>query len=150
MSAGSARAPTQLAKPSHFHEEASKFLALGIGAFRRLAIIYAMNTSSLELLERTQLPPAQARAILQVMELELASRDGELATLTDLRGGLHGLELKHEALRTEIQALRGDFRTEIQSVRAELIREIKGTVRWNFAFWVAQLAAIAGILRLVK
>jgi len=84
------------------------------------------------------------------MELELASRDGELATLTDLRGGLHGLELKHEALRTEIQALRGDFRTEIQSVRAELIREIKGTVRWNFAFWVAQLAAIAGILRLVK
>ena len=175
-----------------------------------------MKTSSLELLEKTQLPPAQARAILQVMEGELTSREESLATRADLRDGLHGLELKSEALRTEMQALRGDtrtemqtqggglrtemqildgelrtemealrgelrtemktlggelrtemktlggelrtemktlsgeLRTEMQTQRAELIREIKGTVRWNFAFWVAQLAALVGVIKLMK
>jgi hypothetical protein len=98
-----------------------------------------MKTASLEVLERTQLSPAQARAILQVMESELATHDGSLvskadllATKAELLGELHGLELK------------------IEAQRADLISEIKGTVRWNFAFWVAQLAAIAAILKLVR
>ena len=98
-----------------------------------------MKTSSLEVLERTLLPPAQARAILQVMESELAAHESSLATKADLLatradllGGLHRLELKLEAQR------------------ADLIGEIKGTVRWNFAFWVAQLAAIAAFLKLLK
>ncbi len=106
---------------------------------RSLAIMRTMKTSSLEVLERTQLPPAQARAILQVMESELAAHDSSLATKADLLAleakflsGFHRLELK------------------IETQRAELIAEIKGTVRWNFAFWIAQLAAIAGILRLLK
>jgi hypothetical protein len=98
-----------------------------------------MKTSSLELLERTQLPPAQARAILQVMELEFAARDTALATRTDLRDlesrlgdRIHGVELKLEALRGELKS------------------DIQATVRWNFAFWVVQLAAIAGILKFLK
>ncbi len=66
------------------------------------------------------------------MESELAAHDSALASKGDLLGGLHGLELKLEAQRTD------------------LIGEIKGTIRWNFAFWVAQLAAIAGILKLLK
>ena len=91
-----------------------------------------MRTASLELLEKTQLPPAQARAILQVMELELANRDGALATKSDLREAVH------------------DLRAEVQTIRAELIGEIKGTVRWNFAFWVTQLAAMAAILKALE
>ena len=98
-----------------------------------------MKTTSLEILERTQLSPEQARAILQVMESELAAHDGAvaskgdlLAAKADLLSGLHGLELKLEAQRSD------------------LIGEIKGAIRWNFAFWVAQLAAIAGILKLLK
>jgi len=110
-----------------------------------------MKASSLELLEKTQLPPAQARAIFQVMELELASRDDALAGKIDhlaskvnlLVDGFHAMELK-------LEALRGETRAEFQALRAEMMREIKGTLRWNFAFWVAQLAAIAGILKLLK
>ncbi|MGD1031462.1 MAG: hypothetical protein ABSA05_10000 [Opitutaceae bacterium] len=98
-----------------------------------------MKTSSLDLLEKSQLPPAQARAILQVMESELSLHDTALATKSDL----HALELK-------VEALRGEVRADLQSLRAELIGEIKGTIRWNFAFWIAQLAAIAGILKLLK
>jgi len=66
------------------------------------------------------------------MESELAAHDSSLASKADLLDGLHGLELKLEAQR------------------ADLIGEIKGAVRWNFAFWVAQLAAIAGLLKLLK
>jgi hypothetical protein len=91
-----------------------------------------MKTSSLKALENAELPPAQARAILQVMESELADHESSLASKADLLGGLHRLELK------------------IEAQRAELIAEIKGTVRWNFAFWVTQLAAMAAILRLLK
>jgi hypothetical protein len=104
-----------------------------------LATMGSMRTASLELLEKTQLPPAQARAILQVMELELANRDSALATKSDLREAIHDL-------RAEMQTIR----TEVQAVRAELIGEIKGTVRWNFAFWVTQLAAMAAILKALK
>jgi hypothetical protein len=77
------------------------------------------------------------------MESEFTVREGALASKADLRDGLHGLELK-------LETLRGDMRTEIQVLRGDLIREITGTVRWNFAFWVAQLAAIAGILKRLK
>lgn len=48
------------------------------GRFRRMsqsvAIIGEMKTSSLDILEKAQLQPAQAKAILQVMEMELAER----------------------------------------------------------------------------
>jgi hypothetical protein len=98
-----------------------------------------MKASSLEILERSQLPPSQARAIFQVMEAELSAREHTLATRADLDQGLHGLELKVEAVRTEMQSL-----------RAELKSDIRDTVRWNFAFWVAQLAAMAAILKLIK
>ena len=98
-----------------------------------------MKTPSLEVLEKTLLPPEQARAILQVMESELASHDDLLATKVDLLDGLHRLELNIHQLELKIEAQ-----------RADLISEIKGTVRWNFAFWVAQLAAIAAILKLLK
>ena len=109
-----------------------------------------MKASSLEILEKSQLPPSQARAIFQVMEAELSAREHTLATRADLDRGLHGLELKVEAVRIEMQTLRGEFSTEMQSIRAELKSDIRDTVRWNFAFWVAQLAAMAAILKLVR
>ena len=87
-----------------------------------------MNPASLELLEK-QLPPAQARAILMAMDVELASRDAALATKRDLQEGLR--EVEHR-LELKIETLRGDL------------------IRWSFAFWVAQLAAVAGLLKLVR
>ena len=77
------------------------------------------------------------------MEAELTTREHTLATRVDLDRGLHELELK-------IEAFRGEFRAEMQSIRAELKSDIRDTVRWNFAFWVAQLAAMAAILKLVR
>ena len=42
-----------------------------------------MKTANLDLLEKSGLPPAQARAILQVMEWELAAHDTVLSTKPD-------------------------------------------------------------------
>ena len=84
-----------------------------------------MKTASLDILEKSQLPLGQARAILEVMESELLMRDTSLATKSDL----HELELKMEI---KLEAMSGRL------------------LRWNFAFWIAQLGAIAGILKLLK
>jgi len=59
------------------------------------------------------------------MESEIAARESTLASKDDVRDAVHRLELKLEGFRTEV-------------------------IRWNFAFWVAQLAAIAAMLKLVR
>lgn len=95
-----------------------------------------MKASSLELLTKAQLPAAQAQAILQAMDEEFDSRDSALATKADLG------EAKAE-LRQEIAATRAELREAIMAAKTE-------TIRWNFAFWIAQLGAIAGLLKLMK
>jgi hypothetical protein len=66
------------------------------------------------------------------MESEFAVHESVLATKADLREAVQSL------------------RAEMQAQRADLIGEIRGTVRWNFAFWVTQLAAMAAILKALK
>ncbi|MGD1032269.1 MAG: hypothetical protein ABSA05_14135 [Opitutaceae bacterium] len=54
-----------------------------------------MRTRSLEILEKSQLPTAQAHAILKVMEMEIAAGHDALATKLDV------LELKSELNKVE-------------------------------------------------
>ncbi len=140
-----------------------------------------MKTAELDLLEKSHLSPAQARAILQVVESELTNPGGGLATKADILGltdrfatkaDFEGLEHKF-ATKADFQSLEQKFatkadlqvlgdkmhglelkfeglRTEIQKLRADMIGEIKSTVRWNFAFWATQLAVLVGILKLLK
>ena len=91
-----------------------------------------MKTASLNILEKSQLPANQARAILEVMESELNFRDTLLATKADL----HEFDLKQEIKFAALS-------TDIERMGSRLIR-------WNFAFWIVQLGAIAGILKLLK
>jgi len=120
---------------------------------RDLLLCAQVKTSSLDLLEESKLPPAQARAILTVMESELALHDGSLATKSDL----FAVKSDLLAVKSDLFAAKAELREEIhrldvkiEAFRADLIGEIRGTIRWNFAFWIAQLAAIAGILKLLK
>jgi len=71
----------------------------------------SMQAASLEVLEKANLPPLQARAIVQAIEIEIAGARDTLATkhdvvqlrqeMSDMR---HGLEIKLEGVRTEIHA----------------------------------------------
>lgn len=72
-----------------------------------------MQTSSLDILENSRLLPQQAKAILQVMEQELAVYHKELATradIADLKSGLNALEarLAHR-FNGQLVALTGIF-----------------------------------------
>jgi hypothetical protein len=70
------------------------------------------------------------------MEAEFTERESPLATKQDL------LDIKTE-LTGEIRGV--ERRLEL-NMRDSEIR----ILRWNFLFWVTQLAAIAGILKLVR
>lgn len=61
-----------------------------------------VHTSSLEILEKTKLSPDQARAILKVMEAEMASHQEGLATRMGLQEAVHVLELKIKAVRSDL------------------------------------------------
>jgi hypothetical protein len=77
-----------------------------------------VRTISLDILEKTQLPANQARAILQVMELEMNAREEILATKSDLNNAFHALELRMEGLESRL-------------------------TRWLFTCMLGQSAAIA-------
>jgi hypothetical protein len=65
-----------------------------------VAIIAAMKTRSLDILGKSQLPPAQAHAILKVMEMEIAAGHETLASKLDL------LEVKSE-LTSQLNRVEG-------------------------------------------
>ena len=87
-----------------------------------------MQTASLDLLEKTQLPPNQARAILTAMEMEMTAREERLVMKSELKEAFHSLELKIEALRGDIRGVEGKL------------------MRWVFTCMLGQTAVIAGAL----
>jgi len=63
----------------------------------------AVQAASLEVLEKAAVPPAQARAIVQA--IEIAGPKDTLATKHDLLLLRHELELRIEGLRGEVHAV---------------------------------------------
>ena len=118
-----------------------------------------MKASSLDLLEKSQLPPGQARAILQVMETELANHNDMLATRADLfamraematKADLFVVKADLAAVKADLELKLEGLRGDMHATRAELIGEIKGGIRWNFAFWTANLATTIALLKLLR
>ena len=83
-----------------------------------------MQAESLEVLERADVAPAQARAIVRAIEIEIAGARDLLATkfdLTNLRADIRADmgELKI-GLRGEMEELRTELRSEMQDLRRDL------------------------------
>jgi hypothetical protein len=83
----------------------------------RVVIIPEVKTSSIEILEKALLPPAQAHAILKVMEVEmaysqetLATKGDLLATKVDLRADFGELRRDFGGLKDDFGGLKDDFR----------------------------------------
>lgn len=87
-------------------------------------MIMGVQPASLEVLEKAAVPPAQARAIVQAIEIEIAGARDTLATRQDI------LSLRHEMtelctwLRHEMTELRTELRQEMMELRAELRQEM--------------------------
>jgi hypothetical protein len=62
----------------------------------------SMQAASFEALEKADVPVSFIRALAQVFEIEIPSRQQHLSTRTDLTALRHDMELGFEKLRTEI------------------------------------------------
>ncbi len=100
-----------------------------------------MQTNSLEILEQSELPAGQARAILRVMEIEISSREEVLVTKGALRDAFHSLELKIESLGAE---LRGEIKDSAHALDLRIERSEGRTARWVLTCTMGQAAMIAG------
>jgi hypothetical protein len=90
-----------------------------------------MQAESLEVLERASVAPAQARAIVRAIEIEIAGAKDSLATKYDvlalqqqidlLRGEITQLGVQ---LRSEMEQLRAQFRGEMEQLGAQLRGEM--------------------------
>src|SRR3954452_11461061 len=112
-------------------------------------IIVPMQLESLEVLEKADVAPAQARAIVRAIEIELAGARDVLATKhdllelgTSLRGEMSelGTSLRGEmselgtSLRGEMSELRTSLRGEMSELRIEF-----ATLRTDMAAWRGEL-----------
>lgn len=114
---------------------------LGVGAdsdARRLicrgqgwSIIVSVQAQSLEILENAAVPPAQARAIVQAIEIEIEGARNILATKQDL------LALRHELLE-KLAEFRSELRVEMHVIASSLMRQMYGAM-------LGQLAVLLGI-----
>jgi hypothetical protein len=118
-----------------------------------------MQAESLEVLEKADVAPAQARAIVRAIEIELSGARDVLATKHDLvelgaslRGEMSQLraELRGEisdryaqsrtelaALRTDMAAWRGELKTEIHAV-------VGNSTRQMYMALLGQMAVLLG------
>jgi len=94
-----------------------------------------MQAESLEVLEKASVAPAQARAIVRAIEIELAGAKDTLATKHDLT------ELA-AALRTEVAKQGGDIRAEVGDVTRQMYLALLGqtaVLLGFFYFFLTQL-----------
>lgn len=107
-----------------------------------------MQAESLEVLENAAVPPAQARAIVRAIEIELTGARDVLSTKHDLM--LLRQELLHEitglgaVLRKEMADLGAALRKEIGDVRAEVHASASSVTRQMYLAVMGQTVVMLG------
>jgi hypothetical protein len=86
----------------------------------------SMQAESLEVLEKADVAPAQARAIVRAIEIELRSAKETLATKEDVRS-------LGQELRREMAELRGELRAEIHASASSIVRQMYGALLGQMA-----------------
>ena len=98
-----------------------------------------MHTSSLDILQSSLLSPPQAKAILQVMELELSAHHGSLATKADLLATASDLKAATSELKAELRADISRLELKIESSRVDTLRwmmTLTGVILGAFYFFL--------------
>lgn len=72
-----------------------------------------MQAESLEILEKADVPPAQARAIVRAIEVEIGGAQHTLATKQDLQD-----------LRSDMREMRSELRVEIHASASNTVRQM--------------------------
>jgi hypothetical protein len=89
----------------------------------------AVQAASLEILEKAAVPPAQARAIVQAIEIEISGAKDTLATKQDI------LILRQDILilRHEVSEKIGELRSEFHAAMTSNVRHMYGAILGQFA-----------------
>lgn len=90
----------------------------------------AMQAESLEVLEKAAVVPAQARAIVRAIEIEIAGTKDTLATKQDL-------QVLRQELRQDMAELRGELKAEIHAT-------VSGVTRQMYLAVLGQMAVLLG------
>ena len=107
-----------------------------------------MQAESLEVLEKASVAPAQARAIVRAIEIEIAGAKDTLATKHDLLA--QRVELRAEMaqlraeLRGEMKELGATLRSEMAKQGGELRAEVAGVTRQMYLALLGQMAVMLG------
>ena len=111
-----------------------------------------MQAESLEVLEKASVAPAQARAIVRAIEIEIAGAKDTLSTKHDVAA--LGTELRSDmsALRAELRGemrqlaaeLRGVVKALGAELRAEIHRSVGGVIRQMYMAILGQMAVLLG------
>jgi hypothetical protein len=117
-------------------------------------IIVPMQAESLEVLEKADVPPAQARAIVRAIEIEIAGAKDTLATKHDLLQQRQDFQHEFGNLRQEMAelrtALRGEMtelRTALRGEMTELRAALEGKMGALLTDVLGQMAGLRGDLR---
>jgi hypothetical protein len=86
----------------------------------------SMQAESLEVLEKADVAPAQARAIVRAIEIELRSAKDTLATKEDVRS-------LGQELRQEMAEMRGELRAEMHATASSIVRQMYGALLGQMA-----------------
>jgi hypothetical protein len=84
----------------------------------------SMQAESLDVLEKASVPPAQARAIVRAIEIEIAGAKDVLATKHDVLTLQQGSEVMRAELRGEMAQLAAQLRSEMAQLSARLQGEM--------------------------
>jgi hypothetical protein len=120
-----------------------------------------MQAESLEVLEKASVGPAQARAIVRAIEIEIAGAKDTLATKQDLfelrsevrqlaaelRGEMTGLAAELRAEMTKLGAeLRGAMDKLRGELHAEIHRAVSGSTRQMYVALLGHMAMTLGFI----
>jgi hypothetical protein len=114
-----------------------------------------MQAESLEVLEKASVAPAQARAIVRAIEIEITGAKDTLATKQDVLGLHQAMDVLRAELRGEMTALAAQLRAEMATLAAELRTEmakqigdlraeISGVTRQMYVALLGQTAVMLG------
>jgi chromosome segregation ATPase len=85
-----------------------------------------MQAESLEVLEKADVAPAQARAIVRAIEIEIAGASDTLATKRDLFEQKHDLRDEIVQLGTSLRVEMAELGSELRGEMAKLGSELRG------------------------
>ena len=103
-----------------------------------------VQPESLEALEKADVPPAQARAIVRAIEIEISGAKDTLATKYDLLLQKQDFHEQMENVRREIAGLRIDMSDWRGELRAEIHATASSGTRQMYVALLGQMAVLLG------